>query len=215
MTVKNLTDHVVVVDGLRFSREIAIGQMIELSDEDIENDHILRFSFFSVKSRTEHTLDVERDLRGRSGLWYRAKTTIPLETVTDIETAHDIELIQRDINVCFIALFFRSLCLKRIVVAEHRRRGAHCFSSLADKRRVLRALAIESAIALQILLLLLAVLPFAFVDAWGLAETLICLAVTLAFSFVCMRNMILCHRVRRWDIRKAEINYDRSEGVHL
>ena len=51
MTVKNLTDHVVVVDGLRFSREIAIGQMIELSDEDIENDHILRFSFFSVHSK--------------------------------------------------------------------------------------------------------------------------------------------------------------------
>ena len=55
-TIKNNTDHVITVCNGYFSKDIAINETISVSNQEIRNNYVLKFKFFSLKEKTENTL---------------------------------------------------------------------------------------------------------------------------------------------------------------
>lgn len=200
-TIKNNTQHVVVVSNKYFSCEVPINETITLSDSEIKDDCVFQFSYFSLKEgHIERAISIEKGIDRQLGLWYSSKSIIPVKTVFDVEHYNYIDLIEKNTGIYFVVLFFKSFCLKGITIKHHNNEKNHCFINKADKKRLFRNMCIELMVAIPILLLLLSMLPFLFIETWEMATAIIYLLSTFLFLCVCTRNIIHCCILHRWNV---------------
>ncbi len=157
MIVKNETPHVAVIENSHFRREIAIGDAVHITDEEIGGDLQLSMYYFSYRKEKKHSeVKAERGLRGMD-VWLETESILPQRLQVCAEGLDRITLRDRTPTFMFFYLKVRLTHLKRVGVwAKGKRRGgAYRFSSPKEKRRFILRMAIEGGVTLALSLALL------------------------------------------------------------
>ena len=200
MTIKNDTNHVVVVKNQNFAKEIAIGDEVVLNNQEIKEDYNFEFSFFSFKkAKNSVDIDIKHVIKGTM-LVIETESDIPVITKTNVENCEKIILNESSNTFLFLYWKFRTTNLKRIVPQNYKKtklRKIFSFYNLSDKKTFLRRVAIEGVITLFVSILLFERLVMTS-ESW--TAWLIYAIVTMCFFTSAIRKLLYYFFARLWKV---------------
>ncbi len=207
LIIKNDTQHVVVVTNGCFSKEIAIGEDINISREEISGNYDFEFSFFSLKKeKSSSELKAKRGLRGLD-IWLETESNIPLITKTNVKNCEKITLSERSNTFLFMYCKIRITNLKSIAVKSDTKRNSsfYFFSHPSDKMCFLRRMIVEGLVTL-----LLSALLFIGVYAirQNITDTLVFGSISACFLASAIRKLVYMFKAMRWKNNKIPENND-------
>ena len=200
MTIKNDTNHVVVVKNRNFTKEIAIGNEVILNNQEINGDYNFEFSFFSFKkARHSRYMDIERGIKGVV-LVCKTESDIPVITKTNVENCQKIVLNEISNTFLFMYWKLRITNLKRIVLKTYnitKQRKFFSFYNSFDKKTFLKRAATEGIITLSVCILLFAIM-FMTSEIW--TDWLIYAILIMCFFTSAIRKLLYYFFARRWNV---------------
>ena len=184
-TIKNNTDHVITVCNGYFSKNIAINETISVSDQEIRNNYVLKFKFFSLKEKTENELEVVRTIGNRIGLWFKSISYIPLQTEFDIKDYNEIVLETHSTEIIFITKFFKKTCLLSPVTENVHGKITYYFPNSNCKKKFMLSLGVELLATIPLFVVMLYSCLISYFEFWGLFE---CISVSILTLFLAFCN---------------------------
>lgn len=208
MLIKNETSRVVSFKSEHCSGEIAIGDSVRVSDEQILEDDTFEFSFFSLKKEKRASeLKAERGIKGLD-IWVETESNLPLITKTSVKGCESLTLCERE-NTFFLMYWrFRITNLKSVAVTADgkRQKSSYAFCHLADKRCFLRRMTVEGSLALLISILIgWNVWGASFSDAW------IAMGIGAGFLASAVRKLIYLFWAMGRDVQESPIKKMKTE----
>lgn len=203
MIIKNDTQHVVVVTNGHFSKEIAIGEDINISSEEISENYDFKFSFFSLKEeKSSSELKAERGLRGID-VWLETESNIPLITKTNVKNCEKITLWERSNTFLFMYWKIRVTNLKSIAVKSDTKKNNifYFFSHPSDKMCFLHRMIMEGLVTLLLSALL-------FIGVQNITDTLVFGGISACFLASAIRKLVYMFKAMRWKPNKIPENND-------
>ena len=209
-TIINNTGHVIVVSNNYFSKEIAIDDTVTITDSELNHDNILSVRFFSLKStKTKNKIEVFRDIDRSLLLWFSSSSKIPLQTEMNVKDSDTVVLTTQTLSFhLWITLCIKNIQLQRIVVKKDKIPHTFSFVNSIDQKSFFRKLCLELAILFPICLLLLLMLPFAYIsytESWGIFEYTLLNVITLLFTGTCTRKLFFCVSTRKYKPNKRSM----------
>lgn len=186
MLINNQSECVIVVSNMFFAMEIPALQSITISEDDINNDPQLEFSFFSKKKKqTENEFYTERTFGNRYGIGFRSCTVIPMRTVVDIGDTTEIIVKDDSIEFHFLTLIFKKISLSKLSVENYKGKQNLLFVNNSEKLYFLRWLFIELLITFFSLLIMIPISVIALVNWWGWFDCVLlcCATIFCVYSF--------------------------------
>ena len=171
-TIINNTDHVITVSNSYFSKDIAINESLNISDEEINNDDMLNFKFFSLKEKNKTQIEEVRTFGNRFGLWISSVSYIPIKTKFCVEKYNEFKIEFKSIEFIFITKFFKKICLQKPVVTNCKIKQFDSFVNPQSRRKFKNSILTELFITLPISVILLYATLASLFQHWGCFETI-------------------------------------------
>ncbi len=192
-----------VVKNRNFSKEIAIGELVYVDADEIDNDFEFEFSYFSFrKERHKGEFDIKLKEFG-----HYSESEIPITTKTNVHGCEELYL--QDNTRYFIFTTWTSRTTKLVVIKPvskefTKNKSVFFFTDPSDKRSFLLRMAFQSIITLAIATMLF---PF-----WGAINKtwkgyIFPVLVFMAFFVSGFRKLCYFFATMFWKIRdKAQSN---------
>ena len=171
-TIINNSNHVITVNNSYFSKDIAIGEKLILMDEEINNDFVLKFKFFSLKERKENKIEEVRTFGNRFGLWASSTLYVPVQTELCSQQYDQITIELKEDNFIFITKLFKKICLQIPNTNNTNAKVKHSFINPDYTKKFKSSIVLELIVTIPILLMLLNVSIISYIEALGWFESL-------------------------------------------
>lgn len=198
LTIQNETEKVLVVYNTLFSKNIPIGENIEIKSELLQGDDKLFCRYLYARGE-EETVEygIEREkIRRRLYINYERISTFPLVTVFSTKNMQTLCLKEESIPLRYISLF-KTVRLKRIIM-ETNNQMEYLFLDTQSKSRFLKLMRRALLFLPLAIIFLLVCIEYLVRPEFDWMEKTMMIFALLSVSFMIFRDVYYYFKGRKW-----------------